>query len=164
MKMIRKTAAILLLAAIAILPAAGLGEGGFEMLKLMMEVPLSDGIELAEGYSIENDVTADTSDGVLCMIMFGDNNMITISGINSKNKYEIEMFSNLTMVQMLYYSYIVSSMYSVVDSARTGSGPYMILVTYGEGDDSGTIFISNESEATKFAETIMDAVKTLAGQ
>ena len=163
MKTMRKVIAILLLMSIALLPVAGLGEAGFEFLKLLMEKPLSDDVTvpLATGKSITSDVKEDTSHGVLCTIMFSDEgNTIMISGINDGGKYEIVLYSDLSMVQMLYYSYLVSKAYSEIQSMMPSGEIYSILVSYG--DD--VVFINDASKAEQFAQTIMDTVKELANQ
>ena len=91
MKTFRKAIAVLLLMSVILLPASGLASG-FDTLKTLVEMEFSDTIPAPEGYSIYNDVESETDNGVLCVIIFGDeSNSIMISGINGNGKYEIAL-------------------------------------------------------------------------
>lgn len=161
MKSVKKLIAVFLIVTITLVPLAGLAENAFEALKTLMDTPQAD-ITLASGYSIFSDPDKDTSNGVLCMIMFGDDsNMIMISGINGSGKYEIRMYSDLSLVQMLYYSYIVSADYSKIQNKMTAGAQYSILVTYGE---DGVIIITDAQKAAEFRDTIVSATEQLANK
>lgn len=161
MKSVKKLIAVLLIVTITLVPLAGLAENAFDALKNLVDTPQTD-ITLASGYSIFNDPDSDTSDGVLCMIMFGDeSNVMMISGINGSGKYEIRMYSDLSLIQMLYYSFVVSSNYSKIQSKLKSGAQYTILVTYGE---DGVILITDAQKAAEFRDTFVSATEQLANQ
>ena len=161
MKSFKKMIAVLLIMMIGLLPVSGLAENGFDALKNLLDTPQTD-ITLVEGYSITNDPDADTSDGVLALITYGDeSNMVMISGINGSGKFEIRMYNNPNLVQMLYYSYIISANYSKIQRKMNAGAQFSILVTYGE---DGVIIITDEAKANEFKETIISATEQLANQ
>jgi len=157
----KKMIAILLIMSISILPAVGLAGNAFDTLKELLDKPATD-IKLPEGFSITNEPDADTSDGILAMLSYRDDgNSVMISGINGEGKFEIRMYSNLTIAQILYYSYIVSANYAKVQNQMPAGARFSILVSYGE---EGMIFINDEAKADQFRETIVSAVEKLANK
>ena len=159
MKTFKRAIALLLLITVVMLPVTGLCDTGFETLKMLMELE-TDAVPPATGTSIYGDVDEDTSRGVLSMIMFGEDSMsIMNSGINANNKYEIVMYNDLSIVQMLYYCYLISSVYSLVQAGVPAGESFIIFVSYG--DDM--ILISDETKAKDFAETVMSTISSLAG-
>ena len=162
MKSFRKLISVLLILAIAILPVTALADTGIDSVKRIMSQNPTDDISAPKGTSIYNDVTSETSKGVLCLITFkDDSNMITVSGINGNGKYEIAMYSDLSLVQMLYYSFMISNSYRSIQKLMPSGESFMILVTYGE---DGVIIIMDESKADEFRDTILKAVESLANQ
>lgn len=162
MKSFKKAIAVLLIMAIAILPVSALGEAAIDALKKLMEAKPTDDVPAAVGYSIYNEVDSETSKDVLCLIVFKDDeNMITLSGINGKGQYEIAMYSNLNLIQMLYYSYMISASYDSVQRKLSGDASLMILCTYG---DNGVIIVTDSAKAREFKDTILEAIKALANQ
>ena len=94
MKLFRKMIAVLLLAAVALLPAAGMGEetiNAFDTLRVLMEMEFDEGLPPAQGESIYTEVDDDTAQGLLCTIVYGEDekdSVMMISGINGEGKYE----------------------------------------------------------------------------
>ena len=165
MKLFRKSLAVLLLVTVLALPAAGLCEGaGFETLKALLETPASSSIPVPEGTSLFDDVDDETDDGILALFMFGDTeneSSIIISGINGNGKYEMRFYSGLNVMQMLYYSYVVSTGYSTVQSGLPGGAQYSILISYGEDQ---IILITDQEKADTFAESVITSIQQLVGQ
>ena len=87
--------------------------------------------------------------------------IILLTGINGSGKYEIRMYSDLSLIQMLYYSFVVSSNYSKIQSKLKSGAQYSILVTYGE---DGVILITDAQKAAEFRDTIVSATEQLANQ
>ena len=157
----RKVLALLLLVSVTLLPVAGLA-AGFDVLKTLIEMPVSEDMKPAEGLSTYSDVSADTSQGVLCIVTYGENgndSSMMISGINDDGKYEIRMYSDLDFMQIIYYSYLVSKSYSLVQEGLPSGEKYLIIVSLGE-DNSFTI--GNVNESALFADTVQNSITDLS--
>ena len=161
MRKFRKVLALLLLVSVALLPVTGLASG-FDTLKSLIELPISDDVKPAEGFSIYDDVDADTSKGVLCMVMYGENgedSSMIISGINDNGKFEVRMYSDLDFLHTVYYSYLVSKSYNLIQAGLPSGASYFITITLSEDN---TIFITDASEASEFADKIQSTIADLA--
>ena len=165
MKLFRKMIAVLLLAAVALLPAAGLGEetiNAFDTLRVLMEMEFDEGLPPAQGESIYTEVDDDTAQGLLCTIVYGEDekdSVMMISGINGEGKYEIRTYSDLTPVQLLYYTYLVCRGYSFVKSELPADADYSVVIALGE-EEENIIVINSEENAEAMAETVREALES----
>ena len=163
MKLFRKMTAILLLAAVALLPAAGLGEGtvnAFDTLRVLMEAEFDEELPVAQGDSIYTEVDEDTSRGLLCRIVYGSGNTdssIMISGINGDGRYEIRTYSGLSGTQILYIIYLICKDYSFVRTEVPADAQYTIEISLGEGEEN-TAMIDSEEKAEAMTRDIREAL------
>ena len=165
MKLFRKMIAVLLLAAVALLPAAGLGEetiNAFDTLRVLMEMEFDEGLPPAQGESMYTEVDDDTAQGLLCTIVYGEDekdSVMMISGINGEGKYEIRTYSDLTPVQLFYYTYLVCRGYSFVKSELPADSDYSVVIALGE-EEENIIVINSEENAEAMAETVREALES----
>ena len=165
MKLFRKMIAVLLLAAVALLPAAGLGEetiNAFDTLRVLMEMEFDEGLPPAQGESMYTEVDDDTAQGLLCTIVYGEDekdSVMMISGINGEGKYEIRTYSDLTPVQLFYYTYLVCRGYSFVKSELPADADYSVVIALGE-EEENIIVINSEENAEAMAETVREALES----
>ena len=165
MELFRKMIAVLLLAAVALLPAAGLGEetiNAFDTLRVLMEMEFDEGLPPAQGESIYTEVDDDTVQGLLCTIVYGEDekdSVMMISGINGEGKYEIRTYSDLTPVQLFYYTYLVCRGYSFVKSELPADADYSVVIALGE-EEENIIVINSEENAEAMAETVREALES----
>ena len=117
-----------------------------------------------------------TPNGIVCQILFenaqdtGGNDItdqdgnpiqqfkIINSAINEKYEYEAVRYNWLTLEQMLYYAYIISSNYSLIQDQLPPGETFSIVVKYG----SEVILINDEKLAKEFTDHIVDLVAKLA--
>jgi len=162
MKAFKKGLALLLLLSVVLLPAVGLGEAAIDAVKTLIEVQQVESVPTATGSSIYSEVDADTDKGCLCMLtMKDDGNMILVSGINSDNKYEVRMYSDLSPVQIISYSYLISANYASIQAKLPSGAQFSMIFSYGE---DGLIFITDANKAQEFNEMILSAISELANQ
>ena len=165
MRHFRKIIAVLLLAAVALLPVSGLGEetvNAFDTLRVLMEMEFDEGLPPAQGESIYTEVDDDTAQGLLCTIVYGDEenaSVMMIAGINGEGKYEMRTYSDLTSIQLFYYSYLVCRGYSFVKSEMPAGEDYSVIISFGSEDDD-IILIDSEDKAEAIAETIRNALES----
>ena len=165
MRYSRKIIAVLLLAAVALLPAAGLGEetvNAFDTLRVLMEMEFDEGLPPVQGDSIYTEVNEDTARGVSCTIVFGTeeaDSFITVSGINGEGKYEVRTYPDLSLVQVFYYSYLVCRGYGLVKSELPAVADYSVELSFG-GEGDRTILIDNDEDAQRMAERIREVLES----
>ena len=164
MRHIRKIIAVLLLAAM-LLPVTGLGEetvNAFDTLRVLMEMEFDEGLPPAQGESIYSEVDDDTDQGLLCTIVYGEeenSSVMMIAGINGEGKYEMRTYSDLTSLQLFYYTYLVCRGYSFVKGEMPAGTNYSVIISFGADDDSIAL-IDSEEKAEMMAETIREALES----
>ena len=162
MKSFKRSLALLLMLAIALLPVAGLGEAAIDAMKTLIEVPQVESLPAAVGTSIYSEVDSDTDKGCLCMLtMKEDSYSAIISGINSDNKYEVRMYMDLNLVQVLYYAYIISGNYSSIQAKLPSGAQFSMVFMYGE---DGVLFITDADKAQEFNQMIITTISELANK
>lgn len=165
MRHFRKMIAVLLLAAVALLPVSGLGEetvNAFDTLRVLMEMEFDEGLPPAQGESIYTEVDDETAQQLLCTIVYGEDeskSFMMVSGINGEGKYEIRTYSNLTPVQLFYYTYLVCRGYSFVKSELPAGGAFSVVISLA-GEDENVILIDDEEKAQIMAETVREALES----
>ena len=165
MRHFRKIIAMLLLAAVALLPVSGLGEetvNAFDTLRVLMEMEFDEGLPPAQGESIYTEADDETAQGLLCTIVYGEDeskSFMMVSGLNGEGKYEIRTYSALTPVQLFYYTYLVCRGYSFVKSELPEGGQFSVVISLS-GDDENVILIDNEENAQLMAETVREALES----
>ena len=75
--------------------------------------------------------------------------------------YEAVSYSGLTREQMLYYIYVISSNYSIIQNELPFGMTFLIVAKYGEND---LIMINDAERAAELRDTVIDIVTTLAGE
>lgn len=117
-----------------------------------------------------------TPNGIVCQILFENaqdtgNNVILDrdgnpiqqfkiinSAINDNYEYEAVRYNWLTLEQMLYYAYIISSNYSTIQDLLPPGETFSIVVKYG----SEILLINDAKLAKEFTDHIVDIVAKLA--
>ncbi len=73
-------------------------------------------------------------------------------------QYEAVRYSGLTIEQMLYYAYIISSNYNTIQAKLPGE-TFSIVVKYGQD----ILLINSPEKAAEFANTVKESVAGLTG-
>ena len=80
------------------------------------------------------------------------------SSINDDYEYEAVRYNHLTLEQMLYYAYVVSSNYDMIQQKMPYGESFAIVIKFGN-----EILLINDSEnAAKFSQSVIDTVMNLA--
>ena len=116
-----------------------------------------------------------TPSGILCQILFENRQKarkdvtdksgtpvqefkIINSAINGDYEYEAVRYNHLSLEQMLYYAYVVSSNYSAVQDKLPAGETFSIVVKYGDS----ILLINDVKQAEEFSRHVADAVAKLA--
>ena len=117
-----------------------------------------------------------TPDGVVCQILFENAQVkrgedvidkdgnpvqqykIINSAINGNYEYEAVRYNWLTLEQMLYYAYVISSNYSAIQDLLPPGETFSIVVKYG----TEILLINDAKLAEEFASHVVDMVAKLA--
>ena len=143
------------------LPLTWVGEQKDKFRTYFLRIPVLDynyngvdyHVELT-GVSVYEDVTEETPDGILCGFMYGETEegySIMISGVNSDGQFEIRAYFDVTLEQMLFYTYAMARYYSLVQDGLPEGEVFTIVLSYGEDENS---IVDSEEEATELADSI----------
>ena len=147
----RLAAAVLALCLfLAAVPA--MADGAYEFVKTALSTVTTDGNSLGTPYDFSDTVSEVTDATVLHINL--PNKFLAICGRNASNRYECKLWSVDNVNQLAGYAAGMLEYFDTIDSARTTANSFMIVVTYGEGDDD-MIVVDNATLAQSVADILM---------
>ena len=154
----KKCICVFLVVLVVLLPMISLADGGYFLLKTIMEMQLLSDVEVPESEDYSNSVQ-EIEKTCLCIINYPDS-WISISGRDLLDNYECLLYADLTFEQLVMYSMMVCAAYAQIDEAQTTSTTFNIAFKYGDSSEE-MVIIDNAEDANSYVKLISDSLDSM---